>query len=90
MTTIIMTEEKCRNGKFWTFTIKESGDIIAEIDRYEKGYRIFSGGGGAWYQSLVGTRTKKNAAFEFAKKVVRESIFGGIEFKLNAVRYVSC
>ena len=87
-TTIIITEEKCRFGKFWTFTIKESGEMVAEIDRYENGYRVFSGGGGVWYQTLIGTRTKKNAAFELAKKVVLESISGGIEFKLNIVRYV--
>ncbi|MBO7509945.1 MAG: hypothetical protein J6T35_02070 [Bacteroidales bacterium] len=86
VTTIIITEYYGKNGKYWTFNIETgNGDQVAEIDRYEKGYKIYSGG--FPFKTEMTTRTKKDAAFEVAKDVVRNSMFGGIIFKHNVIRW---
>jgi hypothetical protein len=80
MTTIIITE--CQNpyGKFWLFRDKQTGRKYAEVDRFEKGYKIYSG---EWL-SEVGRRTNKDSAIEFAKRCIREQI-AEVEFKWNVI-----
>lgn len=84
MTTIIITEYYGRNGKYWLFKIKGTGRKMAEVDRFEKGYKVYSG---EW-PSEVGHRTKKDSALEFAKQCVREQIEGEVEFKWNVMREI--
>jgi UDP-glucose 4-epimerase len=86
MATIIITEYYGKNGKYWTFNIGTgNGDQVAEVDRIEKGYKIYSGG--FPFKTEVTTRTRKDSAFEAAKDAVRKSIYGGVVFKFNVVRW---
>ena len=85
MTTIIITEYYGRNGKYWTFNIKGTGDQVAEVDRIKNGYKIYSGG--FPFKTEVTTRSRKASAFAEAKQQVMRSVSGCIEFKHNVVRW---
>ena len=87
-TTIIITE--CVNKyarkaqKYWTFKIDGKGRNIAEVDRYDGGYKIYSG---EW-TSEVGRRTGKGSALEFAKRCIREQLGDGVKFRWNVMKEV--
>ena len=81
-TRIIMTDVLCRQGKYTKFTVKESGNLVAVVDRKGGKYVVFAG----WpFFEEVGTRTKKDSAFRLAKESILERI-PDAEFKFNAVR----
>ena len=89
MTTIIITECKNQYGKYWEFRDKESGQVLAEVDK--KSAKEFSGPlyfvytvrGGFLYETS--RHSKKDMAIEFAKQAIRDQ-FGDTEFKLNVVK----
>ena len=84
METVIITEVTNPYGKYWLFRDKQSGRKYAEVDRFEGGYKIYSG---EWFTE-VGRRTRKDSALEFAKQCVREQIEGEVEFKWNVMREI--
>lgn len=84
MTTIIITECKNPYGKYWLFKDKQTGHKYAEVDRFEGGYKIYSG---EWFTE-VGRRTNKDSAIAFARRCVRGQIEGEVEFKWNVMSIV--
>ena len=88
--TIIITE--CTNpyGKYWEFREKESGNLLAEVDKKSKRdfdgplYFVYTPRGGRTYESA--RRSKKDSAIEFAKRSIREQFAGfDIKFKMNVM-----
>lgn len=81
-TRIIMTEVLCSQGKYTKFTLKESGGMVAVVDRKEGKYVVFAG----WpFIEEVGIRTSKGSAFRLAKESVLKFI-PDAEFKLSVVQ----
>ena len=78
-TTIIMTEVKdSRFGNYVKFNVKGEGRLLAEVDRRDKRYVIFS------TYNEIGTRTQKDAAIKFAQDYIRGFI-PDAEFKWNVM-----
>lgn len=81
-TRIIITEVLCRQGKYTKFTVKESGNLVAVVDRKDGKYVVFVG----WpFFEEVGSRTSKDSAFRLARESVLKFI-PDAEFKFNVVR----
>lgn len=87
---VIITE--CTNpyGKYWEFKDKESGQVLAEVDKKRKRefdgplYFVYTPRGGFLYESA--RRSKKDSAMEFAKQSIREQFAGvDIKFKMNVM-----
>lgn len=90
MTTIIITEVTNPYGKYWEFRDKESGQVLAEVDKKSKRefdgplYFIYTPSGGFLYE--IDRRSKKDSAIEFAKQSIREQFSGvDIKFKMNVI-----
>lgn len=91
METIVITE--CTNpyGKYWEFRDKQSGQVLAEVDKKKEKdfgpgplYFVYTQSGGFLYE--IDRRSKKDSAIEFAKKCIREQI-AEVEFKWNVMSY---
>lgn len=90
--TIIITE--CTNpyGKYWEFKDKQSGQIMAEVDKKKERefgpgplYFVYTIRGGFSYETA--RHSKKDVALEFAKQAIRDQFAGvQINFKWNAMR----
>jgi hypothetical protein len=81
-TRIILTDVLCRQGKRTKFTLKESGKMVAVVNRKEGKYVVFAG----WpFFEEVGTRTSKDSALRLAKESVLKFI-PDAEFKLSVVQ----
>lgn len=87
-TIIIVTEIKNPYGKYWEFKDKESGQVLAEVDKKSKRefdgplYFVYTPRGGFLYESA--RRSKKDSAMEFAKQAIREQFAGfNLVFKWN-------
>ena len=76
---IIMTEVKSPYGKYTKFTIKGDGKIIAEVDRRDGKYVIFSA-----VANEIGSRTNKDSAIKFAQDYILGFI-PNAEFKWNVI-----
>ena len=92
MTTIIITECKNPYGKYWEFKDKESGKVLAEVDKKSKRefdgplYFVYTTSEGFLYETA--RRSKKDSAIEFAKQFIREQFAGvDIQFKINVMQY---
>ena len=90
--TIIITECTNQYGKYWRFNDKQSGQVLAEIDKKSKRefdgrlYFIYTPRGGFFCETA--RRSKKESAIEFAKQSIRERFAGvDIEFKWNVMQY---
>lgn len=82
-TTIIITECKNPYGKYWEFKDKQSGQIVAEVDRkreFNGLYFLYTLRGGFLYESS--RHRKKSTALEKAKESIREQ-FAGVDFKFK-------
>lgn len=88
--TILITE--CTNpyGKYWRFNDKQSGQVLAEVDKKSKRefdgplYFIYTPRGG--FLCEIARRSKKDSAIEFAKQSIREQFAGvDIKFKMNVM-----
>lgn len=92
--TIIITE--CQNpfGKYWEFRDKQSGQLLAEVDKKKEKefgpgplYFVYTPRGGSWYETA--RHSKKGAALEFAKQSIREQFAGvDIAFKWDPMREI--
>ena len=89
--TIIITE--CTNpyGKYWEFREKESGQVLAEVDKKKEKefgpgplYFVYTPRGGMSYETA--RHSKKDVAIEFAKQSIRDWFAGvDIKFKMNVI-----
>lgn len=82
-TRIIITE--CTNfqrKKCWIFTVKSSGNQIAEVDRVNGGYKVFLVDNGFYVP--VAIRTGKESALRFARKTIT-GLIPDAEFKWNVL-----
>ena len=89
--TIIITE--CTNpyGKYWEFREKESGQVLAEVDKKKEKefgpgplYFVYTPRCGMSYETA--RHSKKDVAIEFAKQSIRDRFAGvDIKFKMNVI-----
>jgi len=80
---VILTEVKCSDGSRHTrFTVKDDNKPVAYVRRNGEGkYEVWAG----WpFLDEIGSRTKKDAAIELAKKSVLK-MCPNAEFKLNVI-----
>ena len=91
MTTIIITECKNPYGKYWEFKDKESGKVLAEVDKKSKRefdgplYFVYTMRDGFAYETA--RHSKKDMALELAKQAIRNQFAGDqIDFKWNVMR----
>lgn len=90
-TIVIVTECKNLYGKYWEFKEKGTRQILAEVDRKKEKdvgpgplYWVYAPKGGR--MSEHGRHSKKDAAMEFAKSIIREQFAGvDIKFKMNVM-----
>lgn len=87
---IIITECTNPSGKYWRFNDKQSGQVLAKVDKKSKLefdgplYFIYTTSGG--FLCETARRSKKDSAIEFAKKSIREQFAGvDIKFKMNVM-----
>ena len=88
-TIIIVTEIKNPYGKYWEFRDKQSGQLLAEVDKKKEKdfgpgplYFVYTPRGGFLYESA--RHSKKDVAIEFAKQAIREQFAGfNLVFKWN-------
>lgn len=88
---IIITECKNPYGKYWEFREKESGHILAEVDKKKEKefgpgplYFVYTSRGGMFCETA--RHSKKDVAIEFAKQSIREQFSGvDIKFKMNVI-----
>ena len=85
---IIITEVTNPYGKYWEFKDKQSGQILAEVDKKSKRefdgplYFVYTTSEGFLYETA--RRSKKDSAIEFAKQFIREQFAGfDLAFKWN-------
>lgn len=88
--TIIITECSNPYGKYWEFKEKESGQVLAEVDKKSAKeftgplYFVYTPRGGMFCETA--RRSKKDSAIEFAKQSIREQFAGvDIKFKMNVM-----
>lgn len=88
--TIIITECKNPYGKYWRFNDKQSGQVLAVVDKKSKRefdgplYFIYTPSGG--FLCATARRSKKDSAIEFAKQSIRDQFSGvDIKFKKNVM-----
>ena len=90
-TIVIITA--CTNpfGKYWEFREKESGQVLAEVDKKKEKefgpgplYFVYTQSGGTLCESA--RRRKKDSAMEFAKQSICEQFAGvDVKFKMNVM-----
>lgn len=82
-TRIIMTECKAWfGGRYVDFKVKDTGEHVAEVDRRDNKYVVFSVRGGL--MDIIGSAWTKSAAINIAQKDILELI-PDAEFKWNVV-----
>lgn len=90
-TIVIVTECKNPYGKYWEFKDKQSGQILAEVDKKKERefgpgplYFVYTPRGGFLYETA--RHSKKDVAMEFAKQSIREQFAGvDVKFKMNVM-----
>ena len=91
-TIVIITECRHPNGKYWEFSVKETGQVLAEVDKKKRSdfdgplYFVYTMNGG--FSDLQARRSNKDTAIALAKRVLREQNAGmDIVFKWNILTY---
>ena len=79
---VILTDVKSPYGFYTKFTIKGTGELIAEVDRRDGKYVLFGGPKNRFSEIL--RRSSKQSAIQLAKDYIRGFIPDAI-FKMNVM-----